>query len=138
MNVLLSVKPKYVKLIKLGSKKYEFRRKIFKKSKSCKVYIYSTSPDRQIIGVFDASTVHADLPSRIWNVFGKYSGLSEDEFFQYFRNCGTAFAIEIKNLVVFDKPCDPSIYFLNFKAPQSYCYFNPDQQLLPFDKRLVC
>jgi predicted transcriptional regulator len=138
MNVLLSIKPKYAELIKSGLKKYEFRRKIFKKSRKCTAYIYSTSPDRKIIGFFDASTIHADLPSKIWNSFGKYSGLSEDEFFKYFKNCGNAFAIEIKNLVIFDEPCDPSKYFLKFNPPQSYCYFSPEQQIFPFDKRFVC
>ena len=136
MNVLLSIKPKYAELIKSGIKKYEFRRKIFKKTGGCKVYIYSTSPVKKIIGAFDASTIYEDLPRKIWNLFGEYSGLSEDEFFRYFKDCKTAFAIEIKNLVIFDKPHDPSKYFLEFTPPQSYRYFNPCQECLPFRNRL--
>ncbi|MEW6376634.1 MAG: ASCH domain-containing protein [Thermodesulfobacteriota bacterium] len=85
MNVLLSIKPKYADLIKSGLKKYEFRRKIFNKAGRCKVFIYSTSPVKKITGVFDASTIHQDSPYRIWDMFGAYSGLSEEEFFKYFR-----------------------------------------------------
>jgi predicted transcriptional regulator len=55
MNVLLSIKPEYAELIKSGLKKYEFRRKIFKKAGHSKVFIYSTSPVKKITGVFDAS-----------------------------------------------------------------------------------
>jgi type I restriction enzyme S subunit len=136
MNVLLSVKPKYTESIKSGLKRYEFRRKIFKKAGCCKVFIYSTSPVKKIIGAFDASTIYEDHPPKIWNLFGEYSGLSEDEFFRYFKDCKTAFAIEIKNLVIFDKPRDPSKYFLEFTPPQSYRYFNPRQEYLPFENRV--
>jgi predicted transcriptional regulator len=94
MNVLLSIKPKYAELIKSGLKKYEFRRKIFKKAGGCKVFIYSTSPVKKITGVFDASIIHQDSPYRIWDMFGAYSGISEGEFFQYFRDCEIAYAIE--------------------------------------------
>ena len=136
MNVLLSIKPKYTESIKSGIKRYEFRRKIFKKADGGKVFIYSTSPVKKIIGAFDASTIYEDLPLKIWNLFGQYSGLSENEFFQYFKGCKTAFAIEIKNLVIFDKPHDPSKYFLEFTPPQSYRYFNPRQEYLPFENKL--
>jgi type I restriction enzyme S subunit len=136
MNVLLSIKPKYAELIKSGLKKYEFRRKFSKKTGVGKIYIYSTSPVKKIIGAFEASTIYEDLPPKIWNLFGKHSGLSEAEFFEYFRDCKTAFAIEITNLVIFQEPWDPSDYFLEFNPPQSYRYFNPQQELLPFSKRL--
>lgn len=136
MNVLLSIKPKYAELIRSGLKKYEFRRKIFKKTSGCKIFIYSTSPVKKITGVFDASIIHQDSPYRIWDMFGEYSGISEEDFFQYFRGCETAYAIEIRNLVIFEKPHDPSNYFLEFTPPQSYRYFNPQQKFLPFGKRL--
>ena len=137
MNVLLSIKPKYAQLIKSGLKKYEFRRKIFKKAGASRVFIYSTSPVKKIIGVFDASVIHQDSPYRIWDIFGAYSGLSEEEFFQYFRGCEIAYAIEIRNLVTFEEPQDPCDYFLKFTPPQSYRYFNPHQTLLPFGIKLI-
>lgn len=136
MNVLLSIKPKYADLINSGIKKYEFRRKVFKKAGGCKVFIYSTSPVKKITGVFDASVIHRDSPCRIWDMFGAYSGISEGEFFQYFRDCEIAYAIEIRNLVIFEEPHDPSIYFLDFTPPQSYRYFNFHQNLLPFGRKL--
>jgi predicted transcriptional regulator len=137
MNVLLSVKPKYAELIRSGLKKYEFRRKIFKKAGGCNVFIYSTSPVKKIIGVFDASIIHQNSPHRIWHMFGVYSGVSEKEFFQYFRDCEIAYAIEIRNLVTFAEPWDPSDYFFEFNPPQSYRYFNPRQKVLPFGKKPI-
>ena len=135
MNVLLSIKPKYAELIKSGLKRYEFRRKVFKKTGGCKVFIYSTSPVKKITGVFDASVIHQDSPYRIWDMFGPYSGISDREFFQYFRGCEIAYAIEIRDLVTFEEPRDPCDYFFEFTPPQSYRYFNPQQKCLPLDKR---
>jgi predicted transcriptional regulator len=135
MNVLLSIKPKYADLIRSGLKKYEFRRKIFKKASGCNVFIYSTSPVKKIIGVFDASIIYQDAPYRIWDMFGPLSGISEREFFHYFKDCEIAYAIEIRNLVTFEEPRDPSDYFFEFNPPQSYRYFNPQQKFLPFEKK---
>ena len=137
MNVLLSIKPKYAELIRSGFKKYEFRRKIWRNFGGSKVYIYSTSPIKKIIGVFDASVIHVDFPHKIWELFGENSGISEEEFLQYFRDCKSAYAIEIRNLVIFEEPHDPSNYFLEFTPPQSYRYFNPHQNLLPLGKKLI-
>jgi predicted transcriptional regulator len=137
MNILLSIKPKYAQLIESGIKKYEFRRKIFKKTDASKAFIYSTAPVKKITGVFDASVIHQDSPYRIWNMFGPCAGISEREFFQYFRGCEIAYAIEIRNLVTFEEPHDPSDYFLEFTPPQSYRYFNPHQNLLPFGKKPI-
>jgi type I restriction enzyme S subunit len=54
MKVLLSIKPQYVDEIVKGNKKYEFRKKIFKKKDEVQeIYIYSTSPVKKIIGYFN-------------------------------------------------------------------------------------
>ena len=58
MNVLLSIKPKYVKGIMNGNKRYEFRRSIFRCREDIElVYIYSTSPVKKIVGVFTIKSI---------------------------------------------------------------------------------
>ena len=44
MDVLLSIKPRYVKSILEGGKRYEFRKTIFKNRKIDRICIYSSSP----------------------------------------------------------------------------------------------
>jgi len=46
MNVLLSIRPKYVEEIIKGNKRYEFRKSIFKKNVE-EVWIYATSPTKK-------------------------------------------------------------------------------------------
>ncbi len=64
MNVLLSVKPKYAEKIVEGTKKYEFRRSIFKRNDIEKVYIYSSSPVSKIIASFQIEKILKDSPEK--------------------------------------------------------------------------
>ena len=50
MKVVLSIKPEFANKIFEGTKKYEFRRAIFKNPNIKKVVVYSSSPVKKIIG----------------------------------------------------------------------------------------
>lgn len=128
MNVLLSIKPKYVQTIINGKKKYEFRKKVFKRCDEIKnVYIYSTSPEKKIVAYFTIKDIIEGDPKKLWNMFGKYSGLDEKEFNLYFLDSKTGFAIEIGELTVFEKPLNPNDFISNFKAPQSFMYLDDEK-----------
>ena len=130
MNVLLSIKPKYIKEIREGNKKYEFRKLIWKHGfKIEKVYLYSSAPTKKIVGVFTLGTVVKDNPNNLWQNFKKFSGINEDEFFNYFRNHEKGFAIEMKAIKFFDPPIDPFKEFSNFNPPQSFYYINKNSSL---------
>ena len=64
MDVLLSIKPKYVKSIIEGEKRYEFRKTIFKNREINRIYIYSSSPVKKIVASFVIGTILEDHPSR--------------------------------------------------------------------------
>jgi len=85
MNVILSIRPRYVELMMEGTKKYEFRKVIFKNKNISNVYVYSTSPVRKIVGSFKISEIVEDRPERLWDNFEAFSGLSAQEFFYIFQ-----------------------------------------------------
>jgi hypothetical protein len=58
--VLLSIKPKYVKSIIEGDKRYEFRKTIFKNREINRIYIYSSSPVKKIVGTFEIGGRYTD------------------------------------------------------------------------------
>jgi len=133
MNVLLSVNPKYVAKIVDGEKKYEFRKRIFKRKDIEHIYIYSTSPVSKIIGIITIKGILEGSTEEIWKNCSLYSGMTEEEYFCYFKGKEKAFAIEIKDVKVFTEPVDPYIIFDRFIPPQSFCYLNED--FLPFRER---
>jgi predicted transcriptional regulator len=124
MNVLLSIKPKYVAKIVEGEKKYEFRKRIFTRKDIEQIYIYSTSPVRKIIGMITIKEILEGPTEEIWEKCSFYSGITEEEYFCYFKDKKKAFAIEIKDVRVFTEPVDPYMIFDRFIPPQSFCYVN--------------
>lgn len=124
MNVLLSVKPKYVEAILSGAKKYEFRRTIFKRKDVKKIYIYSNSSIKKIVGFFETEKILEGTPEEIWKQCHEYAAISKEDFFKYFQGTQKALAIKIKNVQKFSKPIDPYIKNNNFTPPQSFCYIS--------------
>jgi predicted transcriptional regulator len=122
MNVLLSIKPKYASKIMEGTKKYEFRKSIFKQKTVDMVYIYSSYPVKKIIGKFTVGDILEDHPDNLWDTVQNQSGLNESEFFNYFQGKSKGFAIEIDEFTSFKNPIDPKLHFDNFIPPQSFRY----------------
>lgn len=121
MNVLLSIKPRFVEKILDGEKRFEFRKGIFKQDVE-KVYIYSSYPTKEIVGYFRIGKVHTGTPENIWRKCGKEGSITRDEFFRYFEGKDNAFGIEIDELVIFEQSVNPRDIFPEFVAPQSYYY----------------
>jgi len=122
MNVLLSVKPKYANEIISGRKKYEFRKLIFKRENIEKVYIYSSSPVKKVIGIVDIDGIIIDSPQSLWEQCHEYAGISESDFFSYFKNSDIGYAIKISDVHEFSIPIDPYDMIKGFRPPQSFYY----------------
>ncbi|HEI8949465.1 TPA: hypothetical protein SLH21_001233 [Morganella morganii] len=126
MKVLLSIKPEFVKKILEGTKKYEFRKGIFKNSSVTAVVIYSTLPEGRVVGEFCIEHVLEDHPKTIWQATKRYSGISKSFFDDYFQERKTAYAIRIGDVYKYDEPISlakfSEIIGKKITAPQSYCY----------------
>jgi len=121
-SVILSIKPRFARAIMDGSKRYEFRRRIFKNENVDTAYIYATAPVKKIIGRIEiARIIETDL-ARLWKLSSEYSGLQREEFLSYFDGLERGFAIEIRDVLEFDEPIDPREMLPDFVAPQSFCY----------------
>lgn len=127
MNVILSIKPKYIKKILNGTKKYEFRKNIFRKEVK-EILVYATRPVKKIVCKFRVGEIIVDKPENLWNEFGNFSGLTKEEFFAYFKNKKIGVAIEIKEVRELMEPMDLTEFIPRFKAPQSWIYLPTTQQ----------
>ena len=81
---------------------------IFKKTVSF-VYVYSTHPKRKIVGKFTIKKILKGNPNNLWEITKKQSGLNKIEFFNYFKEKNTGYAIEIDEFGVFNYPIDPKL-----------------------------
>lgn len=121
MKILLSIHPNYIEKIELGIKKFEYR-KILPKMKVQTVYIYGTSPISKVVARFEVKQVISDTLVPLWDKTKYNSGITEEEFFQYFSKCGTAYAIEIANFELLPEPLELEEFCGKKHPPQSFYY----------------
>lgn len=121
MKVLLSIKPEFAEKIFNGTKKYEFRKSIFKNKEVDTVVVYASSPWQYVIGEFKIESILNDNVDSIWKQTREYSGISEEFYRMYFAHKTNAFAIKIGRVTKYKKPKLLRDYHVNH-APQSYVY----------------
>ena len=121
-TILLSIKPKYSKLIFDGSKKFEFR-KIIAKKKVDKIIVYSSSPDKIIVGEAYVTGIVSMKKENLWEFTKQYAGITEDEFFSYFDKNEVGHAYQLGKVEKYKNPKQLKDLGVN-KAPQSFAYID--------------
>ena len=121
MKVLLSIKPEFVEKIFAGTKKYEFRKSLFKKSGVKYVVIYASAPIKRVVGEFEIVDILSDDVDAVWDMTKKYSGITKALYKSYFQNRKAANAIQIGHIKKYKKTKPLSDYNIQ-QAPQSFCY----------------
>ncbi|HFC8472963.1 TPA: ASCH domain-containing protein [Neisseria subflava] len=121
MDILLSIHPNFIAQIKLGLKKFEYR-KMLPKMKVQTIYIYGTRPISKVIAKFKVQQVISDNLVSLWEKTKYNSGITEEEFFQYFSKCDTAYAIEIANFELLPEPLELEEFCGKKHPPQNFYY----------------
>lgn len=122
MKVLLSIKPEFAEKILNGTKRFEFRKGIFKNRQTSIVVIYATMPLGKIVGQFRIESILTDEPESLWKKTKEYAGISKHFFDSYYSGRSKAYAIQIGEVERFDEPKPISSLGDNIKPPQSYLY----------------
>ena len=123
MKVLLSVKPEFVEKIFAGTKKYEFRKSLFKRRGVKYVVIYASAPIKRVVGEFEIDDILSDGVDVVWDKTKKHSGITKAFYKSYFQNRKIANAIKIGHIRKYEKARQLSDYNIQ-QAPQSFCYID--------------
>ena len=122
MNLLISIKPRYMQMISIGAKQVEYRR--VKPSRPFgRVYIYETRPTSAVVGYMDISSIIHGTPQDIWKKTRELSGMDMNEYMEYFSGSRQAVAFLIKNPRYYFEPRRLGTYGLPSVVPQGYIYF---------------
>ena len=119
-DLLISIKPIYVELIKKRKKKYEFRKR--KIQQVNKVYVYETSPTKKIRLIIRFGKCLEGSPKEIWQICKKNSGMKKNDFFKYYKNKMKAYAFEILDIEEVNIELEEILK--NNIPPQSFYYIN--------------
>ena len=136
MKVLLSIKPEFALKIFNGSKKYEYRRAIFKNQEVSIVIVYASDPMRRVIGEFEIEDILYDEPQLLWLKTKNYAGISKKRFFGYFANKSKGYAIKVKTTTMYDDPL-PLNSFQVSSPPQSFMYISQWDRQYELHRNLV-
>lgn len=124
MKVLLSIKPEFAHKIFEGSKKFEFRKTIFKNKSVNKVIVYASSPMKKVIGEFEIDEIISLDPESLWEKTKLLAGISKSFFDSYFNSKELAHAIKIKDSQKYETPLSLHDDFNIKYAPQSFVYID--------------
>lgn len=119
-KMLLSINPEHVKNIVSGKKKVEYRRVRCKRNIDA-IIIYSTSPEKKIIGEVEVKNIIEGTLEEIWNLTKDIGCISYDFFKKYYFGKNEAVVYELGELELYSKPKELSEYGIK-RAPQSYMY----------------
>lgn len=124
MRVLLAIKPEYALKIFNGTKKFEFRKSIFKNNNINRIVVYVSSPIKKVLGEFEIDSILESNPEELWAITKYNAGITKEYFDRYFENKQKAYAIKIKQVHRYESPqLLKKDYNIDY-APQSYIYLD--------------
>ena len=122
MKALLSIKPQFVEKIFSGEKRFEYRKIIFAQKDIKIIVVYATMPVGKIVGEFSIDEILEHSPKELWAKTKEYAGVEKQFYDEYFEGKTKAFAIKIKEAILYDTPINPYNSKIKFTAPQSFSY----------------
>lgn len=120
-KILLSIKPYYAHAILCGIKTVEYRRNVPKEVQSGIAYIYSSSPEKMIIGEFKYKRILSMSPDKLWEETKERGGIELNFFISYFLNKSIGYAFDIESVRKYEYPIALKEFGIK-RAPQSWMY----------------
>jgi predicted transcriptional regulator len=121
MTILLSIRPEFASKIFDGSKKYEYRRSIFRRSQVSRVIVYASDPICRVIGEFEIGVILHDEPEVLWAKTWPHAGITKERFLDYFRGRPKGYAIQVRSTRLYESPL-PLRSLMVSSPPQSFVY----------------
>ena len=131
--LLLSLKPDYADLVFKRLKEAELRRRITSCMENRDVFIYVTTPVRQLRGGFRVGQVWSGTPEEVWKQVSKLAGIHKRDFDAYYAGRTVAYALEITDVWEYKNPVSLKTLgnrFPDFVVPQSWRYVRPQEHRL--------
>ncbi len=86
-NLLLSVKPNFADLLLSGEKTAELRRTQPRVNPGAVALVYSSTPQKALVGAIRIDSVHTLDPAKVWERWAPRCGLRRAEFNNYVAGC---------------------------------------------------
>jgi len=136
-SVLLSIKPEFAEAIFSGTKRFEFRRAIYRHAKVDRILVYASSPVQKVIGEFAVAEILEMGIRDLWRATSGWAGIDRGYFHGYFRGRAKGYALRVLRPRRFKRPLDLRRDFGISYPPQSFCYVDRRESPKKDDARLT-
>ena len=132
-NILISLEPRHAENILSGSKRVELRKRAIRVSPGAVVWMYSKLPQGSIVGYATVVRSRKAMPQTLWRRYGAETGISRNEFFEYFYLADDGFALELEGFTRLREPVSLSrlrAVDSKFHPPQFFKRLHPGNEIL--------
>ena len=134
-DILMSIKPPYVDMLISGCKTVEIRKRAVRAPAGARIWIYATSPRRQVVASARLEAVAVEAPDEIWRSFGDRAGIDRREFDAYVGEAEVVAALCLTEITELDAPLCPRGEAPAFRPPQSYAFLRDTGLLAALEAR---
>jgi predicted transcriptional regulator len=129
MALFLSIKPRFARAILEGRKTVEVRRKFPTVTAGTVVVLYSSSPERAILGTVRLKQAIRLHPSKVWRTYADHIDIEEDALAEYLAGADSSTVLEVEDPETWTRPVTLTALrkLLGVEPPQSFRYLAPEQ-----------
>lgn len=127
--LLLSVKPRFARAILEGRKTIEVRRKFPDLPPGTVVVLYSTSPERAVVGTVRLKQTFRVAPNDVWESYANNIDIDKNALSEYLEGVVESTLLEVEAPEIWEQPVRLRALreMLGIEPPQSFRYLAPEQ-----------
>lgn len=125
--LFISVKPEFAHKIISKEKSIELRKNRPNVKPGDHIIIYSTVPDKKVIGFCKIDAVIEISPEKMWLEYFDKLAIDKERFEQYYINTDIAFGIQMSSVCKLENPISLDLirkFIPDFSPPQTYRYIS--------------
>lgn len=128
--ILLSVRPVYAAGLLAGTKTAEVRRRFPELPSGTTIYVYSSTPDRAVLGTLSLDSVDRPAASDVWPLFNGRIQISERALQDYLTDCDRAAVLHVSQPERWDRPVPLHQLrsIVGVEPPQSFRYLSDEHR----------
>ena len=130
--ILLSVQPRFATAILAGTKTAEVRRRFPDQPAGTKIYLYSSSPQRAVIGTVALHSVDRPDASDVWDTYGHVIAIDRQPLDTYLGGVPIPAILQVRSPVRWEVPLPLSELrsHILIEPPQSFRYIDEERAVL--------
>ena len=130
--VLISIRPKFARSLLAGTKTAEVRRRFPDLPSGTKLFVYSSSPDRAILGTLVLDAVQDCSPENVWLRFRLAIDIEKSRLDQYLSGAVSARVLQVLHPRLWVRPVslEDLRSELGLEPAQSYRYLTDAESVL--------